>query len=339
MYDILKEYLVSNGYQHIQFINESRDGINQISKKVSFLTKMVDDSIYLIALSDYLKEQEFDKEQYELLVRQVKLFFFHKGYQEVNLLHAIVTNDTSGARELFGLVDTYWIIDEKELRLLIYENQKPDFADAKDLIENVLTGRNKRKSKYFTIMNTVLVAINVLVFVYFEWISSIYSNDQLIEAGSISWQLITEQHEYYRLFTYMFIHFGVSHLLNNMVVLIFIGNYIERAFGSGKYVLLYLCSGVIAGLSSLGYNMINSNNVYSAGASGAVFGIVGAMLFVVVKNKGRFEDIGVRQLILFLFLSLYSGIMSQEVDNVAHIGGLVAGFILAFFLYKRKRIN
>jgi rhomboid protease GluP len=85
--------------------------------------------------------------------------------------------------------------------------------------------------------------------------------------------------------------------------------------------------------------MINNNNVYSAGASGAVFGIVGAMLFVVVKNKGKFEDIGVRQLILFLFLSLYSGIMSQEVDNVAHIGGLVAGFILAFFLYRRKRIN
>ncbi|HEX3022659.1 MAG TPA: rhomboid family intramembrane serine protease [Lachnospiraceae bacterium] len=339
MYDILKEYLVSNGYQHIQFTNEHSDSINQISKKVSFLTKMVDDSIYLVALSDYLKDQEFAKEQYESLVRQVKLFYFHKGYQEVKLLHAIVTNNTSGARELFGLVDTYWIIDEKELRLLIYENQQPEFADVKGLIENVLTGRNRPRSKYFTLMNTMLVAINTLVFVYFEWISSIYSSDELIEAGSIYWPLITERREYYRIFTYMFIHFGVSHLLNNMVVLIFIGNYIERAFGSGKYVLLYLFSGLIAGLSSLGYNMLNNNLVYSAGASGAVFGIVGAMLFVVVRNKGKFEDIGVKQMILFLFLSLYSGIMNQEVDNVAHIGGLLAGIILAFFLYKGKKIS
>ena len=74
-------------------------------------------------------------------------------------------------------------------------------------------------------------------------------------------------------------------------------------------------------------------NTVSAGASGAIFGVAGALLYVILLNKGRLENIDARRIVVMIAMSLYLGFQSVGTDNLAHIAGVVIGFFLAIFLY------
>jgi rhomboid protease GluP len=122
-----------------------------------------------------------------------------------------------------------------------------------------------------------------------------------------------------------------------MIVLLFLGDNLERAAGKWRFLAMYFGSGILAGIASMSYNMLNNIHAVSVGASGAIFGVVGAMAYIVMINKGRLENISTRQLIVFVIFSLYGGLTSQGVDNAAHIGGLVAGVFLALLLYRKQK--
>ena len=113
---------------------------------------------------------------------------------------------------------------------------------------------------------------------------------------------------------------------------------LEQEIGKIKFLIIYFGSGLFGNiLSGLG-DILTGDYVVSAGASGAVFGIIGALLYVVIRNRGRLGTISGRRLMLTAGLSLYYGFTSSGVDNLAHVGGLVSGFILGILLYwKRKR--
>lgn len=192
-------------------------------------------------------------------------------------------------------------------------------------------------SAYFSICNTALIILNVIVFLYIDLIGSSENTYFLLNHGALYWPAVIEQNEYYRLLTYMFLHGGIEHLVNNMIVLLFLGDNLERAAGKWRFLSMYFGSGILAGIVSLGYNMLNNNHAVSVGASGAIFGVVGAMAYIVMINKGRLENISTRQLIVFVIFSLYGGLTSQGVDNAAHIGGLVAGVFLALLLYRKQK--
>ena len=85
------------------------------------------------------------------------------------------------------------------------------------------------------------------------------------------------------------------------------------------------------------YNLEIGREVVSAGASGAVFAVIGAMVYVVIAHKGKLEDISLQRLLLMAVLSIYFGIVSGGVDNVAHIGGFAAGFLLGMIVYRKRR--
>lgn len=143
---------------------------------------------------------------------------------------------------------------------------------------------------------------------------------------------------YYTLITSMFLHFGFSHLMNNMVMLLVIGYSLESEIGKIRFLLIYLGSGLMGNLVSAWFDVSQGSYAVSAGASGAIFGIVGALLYVAIRNHGRVGEISTRGLVLMAGLSLYYGFTAQGVDNAAHIGGLISGFLLAVLTYwKRKR--
>lgn len=132
-------------------------------------------------------------------------------------------------------------------------------------------------------------------------------------------------------------HFGINHLVNNMLVLFFLGDNLERAVGHWRYLIIYLLSGLGAGSLSV-YMMIRSGDyAVSAGASGAIFGMVGALLYIVIRNRGRLENVTTKRLGFMILLSLYLGFTSSGVDNMAHVGGLISGFLLAVLLYHKKK--
>lgn len=181
-----------------------------------------------------------------------------------------------------------------------------------------------------------LIVINVAVF----FIMSLFGNTEdvmfMLEHGAMFEPLITEEHEYYRIITSMFLHFGIEHLLNNMVMLGALGWNLELETGKIRFLIIYLVSGIGGNLLSLYLGVSSAEYAVSAGASGAIFGLMGALLYVAARNRGRMGRISGKGVLFMIALSLYFGITSSGIDNVAHIGGLLCGFILAVILYRKK---
>ena len=182
-----------------------------------------------------------------------------------------------------------------------------------------------------------LIILNVLVFLVSESAGSSQDVMHMLDLGAAYTPLITENGEVYRLFTSIFLHFGISHLMNNMLVLFVLGSRLERAVGKLRFLAVYLLGGTAANIISMFLELKTGEYSVSAGASGAVFAVMGAMIYIVLRNRGRLEDLTVRQILIMAAFSLYFGFTSTGVDNVAHVGGLLAGFILAVLLYHPRR--
>ena len=200
---------------------------------------------------------------------------------------------------------------------------------------------NALKTQKLPWCNIIIIVLNVLVFLYTDLFA--YSqNDAIVNAGALSWYAVLEQGQWYRLLTCMFLHSNLEHIFNNMLILGYVGSCLEEKIGSIRYGILYLASGILAGCASMGYNMLQNDNVVSIGASGAIFGVIGAMLFVVLARRNEEDRYTVRQIAVMAVLSLYGGLTSQGVDNAAHFGGFIAGFILAWILtmlQKRRGVS
>ncbi len=170
-----------------------------------------------------------------------------------------------------------------------------------------------------------LVAINVLVF-----LTTALSRQSLIVWGS-NFGPYTTGGEWWRLFTSLFLHAGVLHLFFNMWALASFGPLAERLYGSVNYLILYLIAGVAGSLASLSWRP----EVNSVGASGAILGILGALLAAQLRGGESFPGNIVRPLrdttLVFLGWTLYAGLSSKGIDNAAHLGGAAAGFLLGLF--------
>jgi len=193
--------------------------------------------------------------------------------------------------------------------------------------------RDRKKSW----MNSLLIALNIIYFLYLETAGSSEDTLFMLHHGAIYAPLIVEKREYYRLLTSMFMHFGIHHITNNMMFLFMLGDNMERALGSGKYLLFYLFCGVGANVVSLIVGLQSSVQTVGAGASGAIFGVIGGLLYIVTINRGYLEDLSTKQLMIIIILSLAFGFTSTGVDNVAHVAGLVTGIVLAAVFYRKPR--
>lgn len=191
----------------------------------------------------------------------------------------------------------------------------------------------KKNVPYVTI---AFVAINVIVYLLMELVGDTENSDFMIQMGAV-WPPYVKNGEYWRLLTATFMHFGFEHILNNMLILACAGPILEQALGHVRYLCLYLLAGV--GGSTLSYLQMLQKAEYevSAGASGAIFGIIGALLWIVIVHKGHYETLTGRGLLFMIVISLYYGITSRDVDNWAHIGGLLMGFVIAIILYRKPR--
>ena len=138
--------------------------------------------------------------------------------------------------------------------------------------------------------------------------------------------------EYYRLFTCMFLHFGFQHLLNNMLLLFFLGDYVERFIGKVRYLILYLAGGFLASLFSYLQDLQQGQDTVSAGASGAVFAVLGGLIVLILLHRGRLEDLTLPRVLIMALLSLWVGFQSVGVDGFAHLGGFLAGAALMLLL-------
>ena len=192
-----------------------------------------------------------------------------------------------------------------------------------------------RQQKNIPYVTAVLIVINVIAFLFMEVIGDTESTQFLYEHGGMYWPSIVEDRQWYRLITHMFVHSGGEHLLNNMFMLGILGYQIEKAYGPVKYLLTYFVCGIGGAVVSAMVEMNMGKAVVSIGASGAVFGIFGAMLVMIFKNRRQMGQVSAPRLVI-LFLLMVFGNMEEGVDWMAHLGGAVIGAILAFILYSPK---
>ena len=183
----------------------------------------------------------------------------------------------------------------------------------------------------------ILIAVNVAVFFFLSLFGDTEDAVFMMQHGAMYSDFIIQDHEYYRLFTCLFLHFGIEHLLNNMVILGALGWNLELQTGKIRFLLIYFGSGLFGNVVSLIFHGAAQEYTVSAGASGAIFGLMGALLWVVIANHGRLGRLSGRGMLVMVALSLYFGLSSSGVDNYAHIGGLVCGFLLALILYRKRR--
>lgn len=143
---------------------------------------------------------------------------------------------------------------------------------------------------------------------------------------------IFERGEYYRLVTCMFLHFDTEHLLFNMLLLLFAGDMLESKMGAIRYLLIYLGGGLAGNLLSLFADAFTGNYAVSAGASGGLFAVIGALVWIVIVNKRKNSDINGKGLCTMAVLSLIHGFYAAGTDSFAHLGGFIGGFLLAAVL-------
>ena len=180
--------------------------------------------------------------------------------------------------------------------------------------------------------NLLMVIINIVVFVILEWMGSTTDTMFMLHHGAMYEPLGVERGEYYRLFTCMFLHFGVQHLLYNMLLLIFVGDMLEKAVGKVRYLMIYLGGGILGNLLSMVVIMRTGSYAVSAGASGAIFAVVGALVFLAVKNRDRISQEEIWRLMIMAVLSLIEGFTQTGTDSMAHLGGFLGGVVICLLL-------
>ena len=196
-----------------------------------------------------------------------------------------------------------------------------------NLKENKIVNQNN-------IVTMIIIAINVVLYI----ITAIMSKNILdINAYVLlymggNYGALVSHGQVWRLLTCAFLHGGLIHILCNMYALYAIGPQVEILFGRVKYIIIYFFSAIGGSLLSF---TCSPNNL-SIGASGAIFGLFGAMVVFVLKYKDRIPKKVLNNLFGVIILNLLIGFNLQGIDNFGHIGGLLAGALVAFLILTKE---
>lgn len=274
--------------------------------------------------------KKIKKKTYSLNLNTLNIFlnlgenvhFSNKAEKNMSFIHI---NDMEDLNEYKDVMDFF--PDITEITDFKEEGTALFLKITKELNEKSIE-ESKQVEKLFKIKKPIItyaiIALNILVFlsmyIYGNGSTDIYT---LIKFGA-NYRGTIINSEFYRLITCAFIHIGVLHLAFNSYALYVIGVQLESYFGKIKYIIIYLLSAISASLMSI----IFSNSI-SAGASGAIFGLLGALLYFGYHYRVYLGNVLKSQIIPLILVNLLIGFMDQGIDNAAHIGGLIGGFLIA----------
>lgn len=206
-----------------------------------------------------------------------------------------------------------------------------------DDINSTNERKNKKMEKIFSSKKPIITEIIITICVIMFFVSGMgFDLNSLLYFGANS-SLLVRSGEIFRLITYMFLHAGFIHIFLNMYSLYIVGTKVEDFFGKWKYIIIYLFSGICGGLLSIGLNQ----NVISVGASGAIFGLFGALIYFGYTYRGYVGAIVKSQIVPIVIYNLIIGFFIPGIDMWGHVGGLFAGMLTANMLgtIENKKYN
>ncbi len=215
------------------------------------------------------------------------------------------------------------------------DSERTNVGESENNRNELKTGQRFLKyPRRLPVITLILIVLNVAIFHPLELrlIASSQDLGPLIRFGAYSYHLIVEEGEYWRLVTSTFLHAHALHLLLNMGILFLLGNLLEGVYGRGRFLFLYLISAIVSSVASLPF----VQNALGVGASGAVFGLIGVAITLGIRYKDRLPRrigriLGLR-LLPFVVIDLLLGFLifphfNYNVNNAAHLGGLITGFV------------
>lgn len=209
------------------------------------------------------------------------------------------------------------------------ENGLEYFIKVTDNINQKNESKSKIAEKIFSFKKPIItysiIFICVLVFILMYVLGNGSTDNYTLLLFGANLDALTKNGDYYRLLTSMFLHIGIMHLLCNMYSLYIIGKEVENVFGKWKYLVIYILSGIAGSILSLAFN----HNTICAGASGAIFGLLGALLYFGYYYRPYLGATLTRSIIPVIAINLIVGFLDSGIDNSAHIGGLVGGLLVA----------
>lgn len=198
------------------------------------------------------------------------------------------------------------------------------FKLTEDMNQNTMK-KEKKLEKIFSpkkpVVTYILIVLNLMVFLY----GVLHSNDELINMFGNNYELV-QNGEFYRLFTCMFVHADILHILFNMIALYSIGPVVERYYGKSKFLLIYLVSGLLGSIFS---GVFMTADSISIGASGAIFGLLGSICYFTYYYRATLQGILRGSIMPVIIINLVIGFLSTSIDLSAHIGGLIGGILIS----------
>lgn len=253
--------------------------------------------------------------------------------QEKKLIKVLFVNEEKD-QETLRNISNLIIINTFNNNILITSDVIEGEANQIVTVLNSLEENNQTNSRKCPITLTI-IGINVLLYIITAILSkNLFSSDinVLVQLGAKYNEGIIAG-EYYRLITCMFLHGGIVHLALNMYALYAIGPLIENIYGRLKYIIIYFISGICA--SILSFMMSPS---ISIGASGAIFGLLGATLIFAINMRDRIVKGFLSNILSVIVVNIVIGVSIANVDNFGHIGGLIGGIVCSLiFIGKIKK--
>ncbi len=198
------------------------------------------------------------------------------------------------------------------------------FKLTEDMNQNTMK-KEKKLEKIFSpkkpVVTYILIVLNLMVFLY----GVLHGNDELINMFGNNYELV-QNGEFYRLFTCMFVHADILHILFNMIALYSIGPVVERYYGKSKFLLIYLVSGLLGSIFS---GVFMTADSISIGASGAIFGLLGSISYFTYYYRATLQGILRGSIMPVIIINLVIGFLSSSIDLSAHIGGLIGGILIS----------
>lgn len=297
---------------------------NFYKEKVFFAVKELREGIYCVLItSDERKEVDYSE-----------AFTYIKTLDKSFSLNMIILENEEYTYGKEILIPNKLIINQENYEVVVCDNScvplKQIFeSNMKNHKTNNNINRDFLKDKILTLS---IIAINILIFMVMQF--EIYTsgravNEILINFGA-KYNPLIENGEVWRLLTCAFLHSGFIHIGCNMYSLYIIGPQINQIYGSGKYFVIYIISCITSSLLSF----LMSPYSISVGASGGIFGLMGALLAFALIERNKMEKRYLSSLLQIIIINLFIGLNIKNIDNFGHIGGLLGGVLIGYIIYK-----
>ncbi|MNM94954.1 Rhomboid protease GluP [compost metagenome] len=184
--------------------------------------------------------------------------------------------------------------------------------------------------RYYPVTSLILL-VNIIMFLLVA-----FNGNDLLRFGALT-NDISYEHEKWRYLTAIFLHDGFDHILFNSFALVVFAPPMERLLGSWKYAVLYLGSGLLANALSMAYYNYQMEPTLTVGASGAIYGVYGGFLYVALLQRQFMDDASRKTLYAILMVGLVFSVIVDNINWMAHLGGLITGFFIYGILIRLSR--